>query len=45
MAQYVCTVCGYVYDEDAEGTLFKDLPNDWVCPICGEGKDAFELEK
>jgi Rubredoxin len=44
LARYVCTVCGYVYDEDAEGTLFADLPDDWECPVCGEGKKEFELE-
>lgn len=44
MARYICTVCGYVYDEDEEGTPFADLPDTWECPVCGEGKDAFELE-
>lgn len=44
MARYVCTVCGYVYDEDVEGTPFADLPDDWVCPVCDEGKEVFELE-
>jgi rubredoxin len=44
MARYVCTICGYVYDEEKEGTLFADLPNDWECPVCGESKEAFELE-
>ncbi len=39
--KYVCGPCGYEYDEAAEGTLFKDLPDDWVCPICGAAKDAF----
>ncbi|MDP2895106.1 MAG: rubredoxin [bacterium] len=45
-----CTVCGYVYDPkegDPEhgvspGTPFEDLPDDWVCPECGAGKDLFE---
>lgn len=45
MATYICTVCGYVYDEDVEGTLFEQLPNDWVCPVCGEGKEVFETEE
>jgi rubredoxin len=31
-----------VYDEDAEGTKFEDLPDDWTCPVCGVGKDMFE---
>ncbi len=46
---YVCNGCGYEYDPgigDPEGgvspgTLFKDIPEDWVCPACGEGKDVF----
>ncbi|NLG36579.1 MAG: rubredoxin [Clostridiales bacterium] len=39
---YVCTVCGYEYDESEEGVLFADLPDDWVCPLCGVGKELFE---
>ncbi|MDD4773275.1 MAG: rubredoxin [Eubacteriales bacterium] len=42
MAKYVCTVCGYVYDE-ADG-LWKDLPDDWVCPVCGAAKSEFEKQ-
>jgi len=50
MQKYRCTVCGYVYDPargDPDGgietgTSFGDLPGDWVCPICGVGKDMFE---
>ena len=53
MARYVCSVCGYVYDEAAgdpdngivEGTLFSELPEDFVCPICGVGKEMFEMEE
>ena len=50
MDKYVCTICGYVYDpsEGEEGippgTPFEDLPDDWVCPLCGAGKDQFEKE-
>ena len=52
MDKYECSVCGYVYDpEDGDpdngvepGTTFDDLPDDWPCPICGEGKDVFEKE-
>ena len=47
MAKYVCTVCGYVYDPEvgiAAGTAFEDLPDDFVCPLCGVGKDQFEAE-
>lgn len=40
-AKYVCTVCGYVYDGD---TPFEDLPDDWVCPLCGMGKEYFEKQ-
>jgi len=51
MKKYVCNVCGYVYnpaDGDFDsgitaGTAFEDLPEDWVCPVCGAGKDAFEV--
>ncbi|OHD14454.1 MAG: High molecular weight rubredoxin [Spirochaetes bacterium GWD1_27_9] len=52
MAKYVCTVCGYVYDPaigDPDsgikaGTAFEDIPDDWVCPTCGVGKDSFEKQ-
>ncbi|NLL87001.1 MAG: High molecular weight rubredoxin [Syntrophomonadaceae bacterium] len=48
--KYQCSVCGYVYDPAlgdpdsgiAPGTAFKDLPDDWVCPVCGVSKDEFE---
>lgn len=51
--KYVCIVCEYVYDPlkgDKMGdipihTEFEDLPDDWVCPKCGEGKAAFEEYK
>ena len=39
--KYVCSVCGYVYDEEAEGTKWADLPDDYACPRCGVGKDSF----
>lgn len=42
--KFVCQLCGYVYDEAAEGTKFEDLPDDYVCPICGAGKDQFTPE-
>ena len=41
MKKYVCSVCGYVYDEEVEGTNFEDLPDNWVCPLCGVGKELF----
>ncbi len=52
MKSYVCTLCGYVYDpavgdEDngvAPGTPFEAIPDEWVCPLCGAGKDQFEEE-
>ena len=52
MKKYVCSICGYVYDPEqgdpengvAAGTPFEDLPNDWVCPVCGADKDQFEPE-
>ena len=52
MGKYVCTVFGYVYDPAvgdpesgiAAGTAFEDLPDDWVCPVCGADKDQFEPE-
>ena len=43
--KYVCVVCGYVYDEEAEGVKFNDLADDWVCPLCGVDKSQFEEEK
>jgi len=50
MAKYKCTVCGYIYDPelgDADGgikpgTPFEEIPDDWVCPVCGASKDQFE---
>lgn len=53
MKKYVCTICGYIYDEavgDADhgiaaGTTFEDLPEDFVCPLCGVGKDMFEVSE
>lgn len=42
MAQYECIVCGYIYNEEVEGVKFEDLPEDWVCPMCGVGKDNFK---
>lgn len=53
MDKYICTLCGYVYDPKigdpdngiAPGTAFEDIPNDWVCPVCGATKDQFEKEE
>jgi len=51
MDKYTCTICGYVYDPEKgdpessipPGTAFEDLPDDWICPICGADKSQFEL--
>ena len=50
MAKYECTVCGYVYDPEPGDpdngikprTPFEELPDDWVCPVCGAAKSEFE---
>ena len=42
MAKYKCKICGYIYDEEKEGILFTDLPDDWTCPRCGVPKEMFE---
>ena len=52
MDKYVCAICGYVYDPEVgdpdngvePGTAWEDVPEDWVCPLCGVGKDNFEAE-
>lgn len=41
--KYVCKLCGYVYDDSLESTPFDQLPEDWVCPVCGATKDDFEV--
>ena len=53
MKKYVCTVCGWVYDPAkgdpdggiVAGTPFEEIPYDWVCPLCGVGKDDFEVQE
>ena len=50
MNKFRCLVCNYIYDPEKgdpesgvePGTSFEDIPADWVCPICGVGKDMFE---
>lgn len=53
MKKYVCDICGYIYDS-AEGdpdngvevgTSFDDLPEDWICPVCGASKEDFSPEE
>jgi len=43
MKKYICTVCGYIFDEN-DGVLWENLPDNWICPLCGAGKSAFELQ-
>lgn len=51
MKKYVCELCGYEYDPRVgdpsagiePGTEFDDLPDTWVCPLCGAGRDDFEV--
>ena len=53
MKKWVCGVCGWIYDEAAgdpdndlaPGVAFEDLPEDFVCPLCGVGKESFEEMK
>ena len=45
MSQWVCSICGYVYDEEKEQIPFEKLSDDWVCPLCGAEKSAFFQEK
>lgn len=50
--KYICDVCGWEFDEEvgcaesgiAPGTTFDALPDDFVCPLCGVGKDQFSAE-
>ena len=42
--KHICSVCAYVYDEDAEGIPFDELPDDWTCPVCTVDKSFFEPE-
>ena len=51
MKKYVCRVCDWVYDPAigdpeggiAPGTPFEEIPDSWVCPVCGVGKEDFEM--
>jgi rubredoxin len=53
MNKWVCNVCGWVYDPQigdpsgdiAPGTDFKDIPDGWICPECGAGKDDFSPQQ
>lgn len=52
MKKYICDVCGWEYDPAvgypdggiAPGTAWKDIPEDFVCPVCGAGKEEFSAE-
>ena len=51
MKKYKCNMCGWIYDEIigvpdegiSPGTRWEDIPNDWVCPLCGSGKEDFDM--
>ena len=53
MGKFICSICGYVYDEAlgnpeagiAPGTQWQDVPDDWSCPLCGAGKADFQMEQ
>ena len=53
MAKYICTYCGYIFDEEKgdhnyniePGTKLEDMSDDWVCPECARGKEIFVLEE
>ena len=53
MKRYICLSCGFIYDEalglpDAgipAGTRWDDLPDDWLCPLCGDPKSSFVVEE
>ncbi len=43
MAVYKCEVCDTIYDEEKEGVKWDDLPDNWICPVCGSGKSYYKL--
>ncbi|MDB9866094.1 rubredoxin [Candidatus Thioglobus sp.] len=51
MKKYKCNMCGWIYDETigapdegiSPGTRWEDIPNDWVCPLCGSCKEDFDM--
>lgn len=53
MRKWRCVLCNYVYDPAVgdpdngvePGTPFESIPDDWYCPLCGAGKDEFEMEE
>ena len=53
MKKYICDVCDYIYDPEKgdpdsgikPGTAFEDIPDDWVCPVCGAENDEFSIKE
>jgi rubredoxin-NAD+ reductase len=53
MKKYICLYCGYIYDEALgwpadgipPGTRWEDVPEDWSCPDCGNGKSEFVMHE
>lgn len=53
MEKYRCEICGYIYDPmkgDVDGgvqpgTAWEDVAEDWLCPLCSEGKEVFVVEE
>ena len=44
MAIYICTVCGFEYDEDSEGVVWSEVDAAWVCPVCGAAKSLYDMK-
>ncbi len=51
MSKHICQVCNYEYDSEVgdpdggvPGTSFEEIPENWVCPVCGAAKEEFEQE-
>merc|ERR1712203_271598 len=44
---YKCSVCAHVYDAaaDGDGAAFEDLPDSWVCPVCGQPKSVYTASR
>ncbi len=51
MEKYICEMCGYEYNPEAgdpdngvaPGTSWDQVPDEWLCPVCAAGKEAFEV--
>ncbi|MEG1858927.1 MAG: rubredoxin, partial [Christensenellaceae bacterium] len=44
MRKFICSICGYVYDETKENLKWDELPANWKCPLCGASKSDFREE-